>query len=71
MIGLGVLRISLEIKLSPSINYKRICVQPGLWMAFQGLAYPSSMLLDIIPGVHISSEADSVPLETIGYDFKL
>lgn len=60
-----------EIKLSPSRNYKRITVQPGLWMAFQGLNNPSSLLLDIIPGEHISSEADSIPLDKIQYDFRL
>jgi dTDP-4-dehydrorhamnose 3,5-epimerase len=68
--GSATYRSFFEIKLSPSRNYKRICLQPGLWMAFQGLSNPSSILLDIIPGAHISSEADSVLLDKIEYDFK-
>ena len=69
-VGSATYRSFFEIKLSPSRNYKRICVQPGLWMAFQGLTNPYSILLDIIPGAHVSSEADSVSLDKIEYDFK-
>ena len=58
-----------EIILSPSENYQRLTVAPGLWMAFCGLDDNTSMLMDIIPDPHDDSEGDRVTLETIPYQF--
>jgi dTDP-4-dehydrorhamnose 3,5-epimerase len=57
--------------LSPDGNYKRLTIAAGLWVAFQGLDTNTSILLDIIPEVHIPNEADSLPLEAINYKFHL
>ena len=60
-----------EISLSPDDNYKRLTVAPGLWMAFQGLGDGLSMLLDIIPSPHISSESDTLPIQNLNFNFDL
>ena len=61
-----------EVVLSPKDNYQRLTVAPGLWMAFAG-ADPSqtSMLMDLIPEVHDSSEGDRMDLDDIKYDFAI
>lgn len=58
-----------EIILSPDENYARLCIHPGLWMAFQGLHSEDSILLNIIPGKHSIQEVDSLDLKSINYDF--
>lgn len=58
-----------EIILSPNGNYKRLTVAPGLWMAFQGLDEGISMLMDIIPELHDTSEIDKKELDEIDFKF--
>lgn len=58
-----------EIILSPSDNYQRLTVAPGLWMAFYGVAEGVSMLLDIIPEPHDPEEASRKGLDEIDYTF--
>ena len=60
-----------EIILSPSDNYQRLTVAPGLWMAFAGVGDSISMLLDIIPEPHDDDEASRLPLEEIQYNFSV
>jgi len=50
-----------DITLSVDINYQRLTIPAGLWVAFQGKA-DSNFLLNIISGEHDPSEADNVPL---------
>jgi len=38
-------------------NYKRLCVMPGVWMAFRGLAQGSSLVLNIASIEHDPAEA--------------
>lgn len=59
----------MEITLSPTNNYQRLTISPGLWMAFAGIDCQTSMLMDIIPEPHDDSEGDRVTLETIPYQF--
>ena len=58
-----------NVILSPSDNYKRLSIAPGLWMAFQGLGNGVSMLLDIIHETHDPSEASRKELFEIPYQF--
>lgn len=60
-----------EITLSPSENYQRLTVAPGLWMAFAGAGDSISMLMDIIPEPHDDTEASRKLLEEISYNFDL
>jgi len=60
-----------EIILSPSNNYQRLTVAPGLWMAFAGVGDEISMLMDIIPEPHDDEEASRLPLEKIQYSFNV
>lgn len=55
-----------EIIISRS-NYKRLCVQPGLWMAFQGLAKDANVLLNIASIPHDPMEAESKLLKEIRF----
>lgn len=59
-----------EVTLSPNHNYQRLMVEPGLWMAFQGMAENKvSILLDIIPEPHDPTEACKTDLLNIKYNF--
>ncbi len=58
-----------EVILSPSDNYQRLTIAPGLWMAFQGLGEGASMLMDIIPEPHDPNEASKKELSEIVYPF--
>lgn len=58
-----------EIILSPEHNYQRLTVQPGLWMAFQGISKNVSMLMNVIPELHDPTEVDSKELNAITYNF--
>lgn len=57
------------ITLSPTENYQRLTVAPGLWMAFYGSDAKTSMLMDIIPEPHNPAEADRKDLDEIPYKF--
>ncbi len=56
-----------EATLSPANNYQRLSVAPGLWMAFEGVADNTSLVLDIIPETHDPTEADKKELHEINY----
>lgn len=58
-----------EIILSPQLNYQRLTIAPGLWMAFYGEGEGTSMLMDIIPEPHDPGEADRKDLFEIDYKF--
>jgi len=58
-----------EYIISPEHNYQRLTVSPGLWIAFQGMGKDISMLMNIIPEPHDSTEVDSKELGEITYDF--
>jgi dTDP-4-dehydrorhamnose 3,5-epimerase len=58
-----------EFILSPEDNYQRLTVSPGLWMAFQGLGNDVSMLMNMIPEPHDSTEVDNRELSEITYNF--
>lgn len=60
-----------EMIVSPTDNYQRLTVSPGLWLAFAGMGKGVSMLMDIIPEPHDSTETDRKELQEIAYDFKL
>ncbi|MDO4191445.1 MAG: dTDP-4-dehydrorhamnose 3,5-epimerase [Bacteroidales bacterium] len=60
-----------SIVISPDSNYQRLTLAPGLWMAFQGVAQETSMLLDIIPEPHDDTEGDRKPLEDIPFNFTI
>ncbi len=59
-----------EFILSPENNYQRLTIFPGLWMAFQGVGEGTSMLMNIIPGLHNPAEADGKGLFEIAYNFE-
>ncbi len=58
-----------EVVLSAKDNYKRLTVAPGLWMAFQGLGEGLSILMDVIPDIHLEKETDRKKIEEIAFAF--
>jgi dTDP-4-dehydrorhamnose 3,5-epimerase len=50
-----------------SDNYARLTVEPGLWMAFEGVGPAINMLLNILDEEHDPNEADDVALDTFTY----
>jgi dTDP-4-dehydrorhamnose 3,5-epimerase len=58
-----------EFILSPEHNYQRLTVSPMLWIAFQGIGKGVSMLMNIIPEPHDSTEVDNKELIEINYKF--
>lgn len=60
----------MQICLSRDKNYQRLTVPFGIWMAFQGLAAPSSMLLNIADLPHEPDEAERRPLDFFKFDWK-
>lgn len=62
----------MEVILSPTDNYQRLTVAPGLWMAFAGASdSQTSILMDLIPELHSPEEADKKELEEIKYNFNV
>lgn len=62
----------VEVILSPTDNYQRLTVAPGLWMAFAGASdSQTSILMDLIPELHSSEEADRKDLKEIKYKFNV
>ena len=50
--------------------YQRLTVPPMVWGAFEGLANPDSMLLNIAGIPHDPSEADQKPISQIDFNWK-
>lgn len=59
-----------EVRLSPADNYARLTVPPGIWMAFQGLGEPSSLLANIANREHDPNEADQTPLNQFHFNWQ-
>jgi dTDP-4-dehydrorhamnose 3,5-epimerase len=51
-----------EIMLS-RLNYQRLTVPPGVWMAFKGISMELNMLLNIASIPHDPAEAENLPLD--------
>ena len=47
--------------LGPVIDYSRLTIPPGLWVAFQGIE-KDNLILNVIPKEHDPNEADNKPL---------
>jgi dTDP-4-dehydrorhamnose 3,5-epimerase len=50
-------------------NYIRICVPPGLWMAFKGKSEEQALLMDIINQPHSDNESIRKDLDDIKYNW--
>lgn len=48
-------------------DYARLTVQPGLWMAFQGVGQTQNLLMNFASIAHDPTEADAVPLGHEGF----
>ena len=54
---------SVELSAGEPEKYRRLTVQPGLWVAFQGLADPTSIVLNIASIAHDPVESDKLPID--------
>jgi len=59
-----------EVRLSPK-NYKRLTVEPGIWMAFQGIDRYLNILLNIANIEHDPLEGESIGINDIKYNWEL
>jgi dTDP-4-dehydrorhamnose 3,5-epimerase len=50
-------------------NYCRLTVQPGLWMAFQGIGKEVNLLLNIASIVHDPNESVTAKIDTFNFEF--
>ena len=59
----------LSFVLSPDAaeTYGRLTVEPGLWMAFQGVGRETSLILNFASTLHDPREADSRAVEDIAF----
>ena len=48
-----------EVELSPENNYQRLTVPPGVWLAFEGMADGTNLLLNIADLPHDPAEVES------------
>lgn len=58
------------VRLSLERNYQRLTVPPGVWLAFQGLAAPHSVLLNISDLLHDPEEVERRPLDAFAFDWE-
>lgn len=49
-------------------NYCRLTVEPGIWMAFEGLSEELNLVLNIASMAHDPTEATNVPMDTFPYN---
>lgn len=61
---------SQSVCLSSDRNYQRLTVPPGIWMAFQGLAAPFSIVLNIADMLHDTEEMERCRLDTFSYNWE-
>lgn len=54
------------INLGIDLNYQRLTVPPGIWVAFRG-EREFNLLMNVIAEEHDPTEADNIPLEKIPY----
>lgn len=55
---------SLILSPEPGGRFARLTVQPGIWLAFTGIATCPSLVLNLASLPHDPAEAETVPLET-------
>lgn len=53
-----------------SDNYSRLTIHPLVWVAFQGLEYPSSPILNLASIEHDPVESDVLKLESFNYKWQ-
>lgn len=48
-----------EFTIGPKVNYKRLVVPPGYWMAFKGVGAGENIIANVIDKEHDPEESDS------------
>lgn len=64
--GSATFREFFVVSIGIDLNYQRLTVPPGIWVAFRGNG-EFNILMNIIAEEHDPSEADNIPLEDITY----
>ena len=59
----------IEYIIGPDVNYVRLRIEPGIWMAFQGLGCETNMLLNIADTEHDPGEAIRCDLNNFKYEW--
>lgn len=59
-----------RVEIAGESAYVRLTVPPRIWFGFQGLAKPSSLLLNIADITHDPAEVERGDLDTFAYDWE-
>ena len=62
--------VTQEVILGPLVNYARITVPPGLWVAFQGLSVNNSIMLNLADTLHNPFEIDRLEINHFPYKWR-
>lgn len=63
--------VTAEYRIGLPDAYARLTIAPGLWMAFQGLAPGTSMLLNVADLAHDPAEADRRVKDDFPFDWSI
>jgi len=61
--------ITKIVELGPDLNYARLTVPPGIWMAFKCLGEKPGLLLNLADIMHDPTETDRKALNEIEFDW--
>lgn len=53
----------VQVTLGPAETYARLTVEPGLWMAFEGIGQGQNLLMNFASIAHDPTEADALPID--------
>lgn len=58
-----------EYIIGPDVNYSRLTIEPGIWMAFQGVGQSTNMLLNIADIEHDPEESIRCDINNFKYEW--
>lgn len=58
-----------EFILSPEHNYGRLILEPGCWMAFEGLSSCSALIVNILDHLHAAVNIERKELDEFNYSW--
>lgn len=60
-----------DCRLGADVNHQRLTVEPGMWVAFQGIGQGINVVANVIPEEHDPTETDNLDLNEISFDWEL
>lgn len=60
-----------DCRLGADVNYQRLSVKPGMWVAFQGVGQEINIVANVIAEEHDPKESDNLDLNLMPFNWKL